>query len=69
MTSYIIGTCSNCRGAVTVYLNGTDATPPKPRCAQCGASPVHPYGPVIPMGPVPISPVAKIMREVSGVQR
>jgi hypothetical protein len=65
MTDTVVASCGHCSGpiiAATVH-HGKLLTPA--RCAQCGASPVHPYGPVIPMGPVPVSPVAKIMAEVS----
>lgn len=41
-----IGTCSLCGGPVVVPSMMVN---PTPHCAQCGAIPVTPHGPVIPM--------------------
>lgn len=51
MSERILGTCSICGGAVTVPLSWLGIHPPLPSCSSCGATPVQPYGPVIPMRP------------------
>ena len=51
MSERILGTCSICGGAVTVPATWLGIHPPSPSCISCGATPVQPYGPVIPMRP------------------
>jgi hypothetical protein len=46
-----IGTCSLCRGAVTVPNVWGGIIPPTPTCSSCGAKPANPHGPVIDMEP------------------
>lgn len=41
-----IGTCSECGGAVVVPMYSVN---PTPHCEHCGAIPMAPHGPVIPM--------------------
>ena len=45
-TSQLVGTCSVCKGPVLVR---TDIVLAIPACRRCGATPVNPYGPVVPM--------------------
>lgn len=48
----IIGTCSNCGGAVeTVNSWLSTVGPPPPRCVACGYVMKNPFGPVINMVP------------------
>lgn len=49
MSYKIIGTCSNCKGAVTIPLNWLGIHPPVPRCSSCNRTPKSPYGDVIEM--------------------
>lgn len=51
MSERTIGTCSICGGAVTVPQYWLGIHPPTPSCSTCGAMPVLPHGPVIPMRP------------------
>ena len=44
-----IGTCGNCGGRVSVPDAWMGVVPPIPSCDSCGAIPVNPHGPVIPM--------------------
>jgi len=46
----IIGTCSECGGAVTLPRTWMGMTPPNPTCRDCGAVRVD-HGPVIQMKP------------------
>jgi hypothetical protein len=47
----VIGTCSQCRGAVTLPQVWGGILPPTPTCSNCGAQPANPHGPVIDMAP------------------
>jgi uncharacterized Zn finger protein len=52
MSQRVVGTCSNCGGAIVVEtVLMMVGPPPPPRCRNCGAEPKNPHGPVIPMGP------------------
>lgn len=44
-----IGTCSLCRGPVTVPTVWAGIIPPTPTCARCGATKKPAYGPVLEM--------------------
>jgi len=46
----VIGTCSICKGPVTVPTLWGGILPPTPTCSRCGAA-ARPSGPVIPMEP------------------
>lgn len=46
-----IGTCGRCSGPVTVPSIWMGVYPPTPRCSSCGATPLHPHGPRLPMQP------------------
>jgi hypothetical protein len=50
----VLGTCSICRGPVTVPTSSHSMIPPVPRCEQCGAHKREPHGPVIEMERLPI---------------
>lgn len=45
----IVGTCSKCRGPVSVPALIGSVVPPVPTCQQCGAKKKSPYGPVVEM--------------------
>lgn len=47
----VLGTCSLCGGPVTVPPAWYGMLPPVPTCADCGARPKQPHGPVIKMEP------------------
>ena len=47
MSDKVIGTCSQCGGAVCVMTIIHSTHPPTPQCKQCGAIPKTPYGPII----------------------
>jgi len=50
----IIGTCSICKGAVTVPSIWHGISPPTPTCSSCGAIAAPDYGPEIRMVPNPV---------------
>jgi hypothetical protein len=45
----ILGTCSICQGPVVLRDDWMSTQPQVPRCHNCGAQPMNPYGPVVPM--------------------
>lgn len=47
----VVGTCSNCGGAVCVPHIWHGVQQPIPTCEQCGANPEKPFGQTIKMGP------------------
>lgn len=49
-----VGTCSICRGRVSVPTFWMGVIPPTPTCESCGAIPAQPHGEVIPMAPNPV---------------
>jgi hypothetical protein len=49
--THVIGTCSRCKGPVTVPSLWGGILPPTPVCSRCGATPTQPHGSVIPMDP------------------
>lgn len=49
-----IGTCSICGGSVQVPDAWWGTNPPVPVCSKCGATPIAPHGPMIPMRPNPM---------------
>lgn len=51
MNEQVIGTCSECGGAVTVPALWLGIYPPVPTCRKCGAVAKQSYGPVILMRP------------------
>lgn len=51
MSYTIIGTCSICKGPVTVPTVWYGLLPPTPTCRSCGAVPAPDHGPVIKMMP------------------
>jgi len=49
--SQVIGTCGICGGPVGYSDTWMSTLPQTPRCMTCGAEPVEPHGPTIPMKP------------------
>lgn len=49
MDNNILGTCSECGGAVVTPRVWSSIVPPIPRCRDCGATARQSYGPVIDM--------------------
>lgn len=45
----ILGTCSICKGPVSICDVWMGIIPPKPQCQRCGATKRNPYGPSIEM--------------------
>lgn len=52
MNETIVGTCSCCKGPVTVPLAWWGIVPPTPTCQRCGAKAAENYGPEIQTVPV-----------------
>lgn len=53
----LVGTCSCCRGPVTVPTVYWSVVAPTPKCNRCGAVAQEDYGPMVPMRSLVVNPV------------